>query len=153
MNRSLIVSGIFSFILLFVFRVSANAQESDIVFQVKETESRLTSIMESNDVDELDKLLHPNFTVQSATGFGQRRAKLLEGFRNGGNPYSKFRPQADTVVVVNENTVITSGKEIFDHKSEAASTQDQVRYFYHVWIKYKDHWLLAGRFIAVIPEK
>lgn len=138
---------------IFILPFSVKAQDSKIIVQIKQTEATLSAMLEKNNVEALDKILHPQFTVQSPNGYLVKKAQLLEKFRNGGNPYVKFRPVADSVIVVNQTTAISSGKEIYVHKKDNKIEQEEERFFYHVWIKYKNKWLLAGRIIASIPDK
>lgn len=126
--------------------------QDNVIIKIRDIESQLSVILEQNDVDALDDILHPGFTVQSVKGDFTKKAQLIEGFRSGKNPYTKFRPIADSVVVVNETTVISSGKELFAHKTGIYSDQDHTRFFYHVWIKHNDSWLLGGRLAATILE-
>ena len=127
------------------------AQDSAVISKVKELENKLPAIIESNDVDALEKILHPSFTVQAANGEVVKKEWLLKRFRNGKNPYLKFRPQASSVVIVDQNTVISSGTEMYAHKSNEDAVHEAKRFFYHVWIRQNDTWLLAGRIIAATP--
>ena len=132
---------------------SGFAQQNNAVADVLAAENQFPRILESNDVDALDALLYHEFTVQSNVGGFLRKKQLLQNFRNGKNPYLKFRPHADSVVLVNDHMAISSGKELYAHKDGPYANVETTRFFYHVWIKEDGKWLLAGRVTAMIPEK
>lgn len=130
--------------------LTASAQQETLQQEIAGIQEILNTAVEKNDVDVLSKHLHPNFYVHQLKGPFIQKDTLLASFRSGGNPYKVFRPKAETFIVVDKNTIITSGKEVYQHKTGQNAGSDHHREFYHVWNKHKGQWVLAGRTVAII---
>lgn len=130
--------------------LTASAQQEALQQEIAGIQEILNNAVEKNDVDVMSKHLHPNFYVHQLKGPFIQKDTLLASFRSGGNPYKVFRPKAETFIVVDKNTIITAGKEVYRHKTGQNAGSDHHREFYHVWNKHKGQWVLAGRTVAII---
>jgi hypothetical protein len=129
---------------------AAAAQNETLRQQIDALQEKLNTAVEQNDVAALGQYLHPQFYVHVIDGPFIQKDTLLASFSKGGNPYKIFRPKTATFIVLDKNTIITSGREIFQHKEGKYAGQDHHREFYHVWLRHKGKWLIAGRNVVII---
>jgi hypothetical protein len=146
----LIMKNIFLALFTLFCALTATAQQETLQQEIAGIQETLNNAVEKNDVDVLSKHLHPNFYVHQLNGPFIQKDSLLASFRKGGSPYKVFQPKAETFIVIDKSTIITAGKEVFQHKTGTYANNDHHREFYHVWNKHKGQWVLAGRTVAVI---
>ena len=137
-------------LLLVLFSISIHAQDEDLKKQIATQQEKMNAAVEENNVPALDKLMHPNFYVHQLNGPFIPKDTLLNRFRKEGSHYKVFRPEASTFIRVDKNTVITSGKETFQHRTGKYAAKEHQREFLQVWIRFKGEWLLAARNVVYL---
>jgi hypothetical protein len=129
---------------------TAAAQNETLRQQIDALQDEMSRAVEQSNVPALNKVLHPQFQVHVTGGPFIPKDSLLLSFSNSGGKYSSFRPKTETFIVLDKNTIITSGKESFQHKDGKFADKEHHREFYHVWLTDQGKWRLAGRYVAII---
>ena len=137
------------FIVLFI-AFASHAQEEALKKQIATMQEKFNVAVEENDIPALDKLLHPNFYVHQLNGPFIFKDTLLNRFRKDGSHYKIFKPMASTFIRVDKHTIITSGKENFQHREGKYADKPHQREFLHIWIRYKGEWLVAVRNVVYL---
>jgi hypothetical protein len=142
--------------ILWCFAISTNAQsKSEIETEIQLLEQKSVNAILASDTNLLKKLWDPEFMVNNPRNtLSENRDSVFVVQRKGWIDYSSFIRIIEKMLI-EENTVITMGRETFISKTDipgAKAGQPVQRRFTNVWMKKNNEWVTVARHASVICQ-
>jgi hypothetical protein len=113
--------------------------------QVRHLEKRETTAFLANDYETLDKLWHPEFTVNTPLNRILKTADIQGAMKAGLIKYSLLERNIEEILV-HEGAVITLGNEVTIPAENAPMAGQRItRRFTNIWVKQNDEWRMLSR--------
>ena len=150
MNRIILVA------ILWCFAISTYAQsKSEIETEIQLLEQKSVNAILASDTNLLKKLWDPEFMVNTPRNtLSENRDSVFAIQRKGWIDYSSFIRIIEKMLI-EENTVITMGRETFIAKTDipgAKAGQPIQRRFTNVWMKKDNEWVTVARHASMICQ-
>ncbi|MDQ4139647.1 MAG: nuclear transport factor 2 family protein [Bacteroidota bacterium] len=132
--------------------MNSKAETTTIADQIKELENAETKAFLINDFDSINKIWHPEFTVNTPLNRILKAPEIQGAMRAGLIKYSLLERNIEEIML-RENVVITLGNEVtIPIENAPMAGQKVIRRFTNIWILENNEWRLFSRHASNICD-
>jgi hypothetical protein len=141
------------FLTFKTFFMISNAQTNTTADQVRTLEKAETVAFLANNYEALNKIWHPEFTVNTPLNRILKTADIQGAMKAGLIKYSLLERNIEEIMV-HDNVVITLGNEVTIPIDKAPMAGQKVtRRFTNTWVKERNEWRMFARHASTICDE